>query len=184
MRFAVPWRAGVPDVPTEVHCPICHRREHWLPDGEREVRLEGGGRRPPGSLVRAAFDQIAAAAGGEGETGIASVCVCGMPLLGPPASWSAPQATPYRLSLPQGEVVASGRTVKMGDEAVELSLLAPEVHAAFPAVERSDATVFERLFAGGLLTAMMVPAALWCVAVFVVFVFYRQWATNGVPVGP
>jgi hypothetical protein len=30
---------------------------------------------------------------------------------------------------------------------------------------------------------MMVPIGLWLVAVFVVFVFYRQFATEGVPVG-
>ena len=132
-------------------------------------------------MVRAAFDRIAAAS--EGGEAVLSTCVCGMPLLGPAELEGAPQAAPFRVELPQGELVAHGRSVTLDGEPADLGALTPEVHAAFPAEDLDDATFFERLFAGGLLTAMMVPVGLWCVAVFVVLVFYKQWATYGVPVG-
>lgn len=166
---------------TEVHCAVCHRRERWLPSGETDVSMEGGTRRPPGSIVRAAFDRIAAASA-EGEA-VLSTCVCGMPLVGPPELETAPQAAPFHLALPQGELVARGRTVTLDGEPAELGALTPAVHEAFPADDVDDATFFERLFTGSLLTAMMVPVGLWCIAVFVVLVFYKQWATYGVPVG-
>jgi hypothetical protein len=123
---------------------------------------------------------VAAVAG----DGVVGTCVCGQPLLGPGPAADWPQADAFRLPLAEGELVARGSDVALSGEPVAWAVLTPAVHGRFPAVEANDATVFERLFAGGLMTAMMVPAALWCVAVFVVFVFYRQWATYGVPGGP
>ncbi len=164
----------------EVRCPVCHRRERWSADGSREVLLEGGTRRPPSAPQRAAFDILAAAPKGEAVVGS---CSCGLPLVGPDDVLGWPQAEAVRLVLPEGELVATGHEVVRDGAAVDWSALTAAVHGRWPAVEPHDATLFERAFAGGLLTFMMVPIGLWLVAVFVVFVFYRQFATEGVPVG-
>jgi len=166
----------------DVHCPVCHRREHWGADGVRDVLLEGGTRRTEASATRAAFDRLALVAGGDGD-GVVGACICGQPLLAPLEGAHWPQSTPFQLVLDEGELLARGTDVSLDGAAVAWATLTPAVHARFPAVDGVPATLFERLFAGSLLTFMMVPAVLWCVAVFVVFIFYNQFATYGVPGG-
>jgi len=164
----------------EVRCPVCHRRERWAADGAREVLLEGGNRRPASSPTRAAFDLLAAAPEGDAVVGR---CRCGLPLVGPDEVLGWPQSTPYSLALDEGTLVATGHDVLLDGAAVDWPALTHAVHGRLPALEPDGATLLERAFAGGLLTFMLVPIALWGAAVFVVFVFYRQFATEGVPVG-
>ena len=146
--------------------------------------MEGGGRRPEGSLVRAAYDCVIRSMEEGAAAGVLGTCVCGLPLLGPAAGESLPQATAFRLALPDGELTALGSRVRLDDQPIDVDALTPAVHAAFLDHEVDATGWLERLFAGGLLGTMMVPVALWCVAVMVVITFYRQWATYGVPVGP
>jgi hypothetical protein len=163
-----------------VRCTTCHREEQW--QGDRvEVRVPGGSRRPAVAPERARFEALAASLRDEQGPLVGTCSVCEQPLVLLEGERPVIDLT---VPLPDGDVVYEGGRLTCGGQPIDLDEAERRVWAAFPA---TDQWTRQDMVAQGFLTATLpllaFPVVLWCVAVTVVVVFYRHWATGGGSVG-
>jgi hypothetical protein len=150
-----------------VHCPSCHRREHWQ-DGSKTVETPGGSRKPAVHPELAAWRTVLAAHRGETLPVVCACASCAQPMLGDGT------AIPWTIHTPQGDLYITREFT--GPEGPMT-----EAEAAFWAEETlRDVQPFQfflRLFQAFVLTAVLTPIlSLW---VFSLVCFLNFVITSG-----
>ncbi|MFT4624787.1 MAG: hypothetical protein ACI8PZ_003450 [Myxococcota bacterium] len=145
--------------------------EQWE-SGERVVQVEGGSRRPAVHPDLAAWHTVRGALAGDTGAVVAECPACAQPMVADEGG----QWLDWPLQTPDGAVMIRAGTLPANHS---IAALDSALDAAW--AERFDLRAVRpgrALFQGGLLTLILVPIALWVIAVGVVSLFLFSAVTD------
>lgn len=146
----------------EVHCPSCHRRERWLPDGPL-LEQEGGQRQPKGGPELAAWRTIRRSREGELGPVVGRCSACEQPLIATDSA--CPERAAWTFKTPTGDYTVNGEI--LGPDGV-ISAEALETYLSQTYRETVEADPAQTIFTMMVLTFMTVPILLWIVTGIIV----------------
>ncbi len=145
-----------------IRCRVCYRTEKWA-EGSREVVVEGGGRKPAGHPSLVAWRTVRDALSGETGPVVGACAACGQPMVaeGQEAAW-----VDWPLETPDGTLMIRDGVLPAGSDIATLDARMEEAWAE--RLRLADIKPGQAMFTGGLMTLLMVPVAVWALAVCVV----------------